>query len=203
MSISATKTAAIKFGDFTAVCQRAALIVCPLLETENGIEPNCYSRNVQLGSQLIFQPGKCEVYSAIQIILTYNLLIASCVVHIAAILMTLIMVYHVRSKYTAVGRKEIVLFFYIYMVIELLAIFLDSGIIPTANSVYPVSHEESNIPDQDLLLRFCCFLLFVVVHCGLCRINRGSLLVLGYQRFRRLPVRRRWNTHVALGKLSI
>jgi hypothetical protein len=72
---------------------------------------------------------------------------ASCVVHIAAILMTLIMVYHVRSKYTAVGRKEIVMFFYLYMVIELLAIFLDSGIIPTANSVYPVSPPRKD-PDD-------------------------------------------------------
>lgn len=53
--------------------------------------------------------------------------------------MTGIMLYHVRSKYTAVGRKEIVLFFYIYMFVELLAIFLDSAIIPTAHAVYPVS----------------------------------------------------------------
>jgi hypothetical protein len=58
MSISATKTDPAKFGDFTALCQRAALIVCPLLQSENGVEPNCYSRNVQLGSQLIFQPGE-------------------------------------------------------------------------------------------------------------------------------------------------
>ena len=53
--------------------------------------------------------------------------------------MTAIMLFHVRSKYTAVGRKEIVLFFYMYMFVELLAIFLDSAIIPTANKVYPVS----------------------------------------------------------------
>lgn len=53
--------------------------------------------------------------------------------------MTAIMLYHVRSKYTAVGRKEIVLFFYMYMFVELLAIFLDSAIIPTAHAVYPVS----------------------------------------------------------------
>ena len=53
--------------------------------------------------------------------------------------MTTIMLYHVRSKYTAVGRKEIVLFFYIYMFISLLAIFLDSTVIPTAHAVYPVS----------------------------------------------------------------
>lgn len=70
--------------------------------------------------------------------------------------MTAIMIYHIRSKYTAVGesrfrhmqdlalyvctgRKEIVMFFWLYAVIELLAIFLDSGIIPTANVSYPVS----------------------------------------------------------------
>jgi len=46
------------------------------------------------------------------------------------------MIYHIRSKYTAVGRKEIVTFFWLYAVIELLAMFLDSGIIPTANAVY-------------------------------------------------------------------
>ncbi|KAJ8453860.1 hypothetical protein ONZ45_g14684 [Pleurotus djamor] len=51
--------------------------------------------------------------------------------------MTAIMIYHIRSKYTAVGRKEIVMFFWLYAVIELLAIFLDSGIIPTANVSYP------------------------------------------------------------------
>ncbi len=32
--------------------------------------------------------------------------------------MTAIMVYHIRSKYTAVGRKEIVLFFYLYALSE-------------------------------------------------------------------------------------
>ncbi len=62
------------------------------------------------------------------------------------------MLLHVRSKYTAVGRKEIVLFFYMYMFIELLAIFLDSAIIPTASNVYPVSD----------LLRVPCALLYSV-----------------------------------------
>jgi len=51
--------------------------------------------------------------------------------------MTAIMIYHIRSKYTAVGRKEIVMFFWMYMLIELLAMFLDSGVIPTANVSYP------------------------------------------------------------------
>ncbi|KAK4685757.1 hypothetical protein P7C73_g4380, partial [Tremellales sp. Uapishka_1] len=108
----------LEFGSFDYVCERAALVICPLLGTQQGIEPNCYSRNVQLGSQIIFQP-------------------ATCFIHIAALGMTIIMLLHVRSKYTAVGRKEIVLFFYMYMFVELLAIFLDSAVIPTAHVVYP------------------------------------------------------------------
>jgi len=74
--------------------------------------------------------------------------------------MTAIMIYHIRSKYTAVGgsasfagflftrstiiigRKEIVMFFILYAVIELLAIFLDSNIIPTANASYPVGPQS-------------------------------------------------------------
>ncbi|EJT46454.1 cell wall chitin biosynthesis-related protein [Trichosporon asahii var. asahii CBS 8904] len=111
---SATTAAPFKFGSFDWVCERAQLTVCPLLGSSTGIAPTCYARNVQLGTQIVFQP-----------------------VHIAALAMTLIMLFHVRSKYTAVGRKEIVLFFYIYMFVELLGAFLDSSVIPTSNVVYP------------------------------------------------------------------
>lgn len=51
-------SAPVKFGSFEAVCEHAALLVCPLLHTPHGVEPDCYGRNVQLGSQLIFQPGE-------------------------------------------------------------------------------------------------------------------------------------------------
>lgn len=50
--------AAFKFGSFDYICQHAALVVCPMLGDQQGIAPTCYSRNVQLGSQIIFQP--CE-----------------------------------------------------------------------------------------------------------------------------------------------
>jgi len=73
---------------------------------------------VDIGKTLIFQPSTCFV-------------------HIVAIIMTAIMILHIRSKYTAVGRKEIVMFFWLYAVISLLAMFLDSGVIPTANVSYP------------------------------------------------------------------
>jgi hypothetical protein len=108
----------VEFGSFNSICETAALVICPLIGTDQGIEPSCYSRNVDVGGTLIFQPSTCFV-------------------HIVAIIMTGIMIYHIRSKYTAVGRKEIVMFFWLYAIIEFLAILLDSGIIPTANASYP------------------------------------------------------------------
>jgi len=108
----------VQFGSFDDICQTAALVVCPLVGSSQGIEPSCYSRNVEISNTILFQP-------------------ATCFVHIVAIIMTGIMIYHIRSKYTAVGRREIVMFFWLYAIIELLAIFLDSGIIPTASDVYP------------------------------------------------------------------
>lgn len=108
----------VEFGSFQSICETAALVICPLVGSEQGIEPTCYSRNVEISNTLIFQPSTCFV-------------------HIVAIIMTAIMILHIRSKYTAVGRKEIVMFFYLYALIEFLAIFLDSGVIPTASAPYP------------------------------------------------------------------
>jgi hypothetical protein len=46
----------IAFGSFDGVCETAALVICPLVGTAQGIEPECYSRNVDIGGTLIFQP---------------------------------------------------------------------------------------------------------------------------------------------------
>jgi hypothetical protein len=107
----------VDLGSFNRICETAALVICPLVGTTHGIEPFCYSRNVDVAGTLIFQPSTCFV-------------------HLVAIIMTAIMIYHIRSKYTAVGRKEIVMFFWLYAIIEFLALFLDSGIIPIASSSY-------------------------------------------------------------------
>ncbi|KAG0663541.1 Chitin synthase, class 7 [Rhodotorula mucilaginosa] len=114
-----SSSASLSFGSYDWICSRGALIVCPLLgSTSYGIEPECYSRNVQFGRTLVFQP-------------------ATSFLHICALLMVIIMILHIRSKYTAVGRKEILIFFYMYFGEEILAIFLDSAIIPTSSPVYP------------------------------------------------------------------
>ena len=43
---------------FDGVCQSVALTLCPLIGKSDGIEPLCYSRNVEFAGMLIFQPGK-------------------------------------------------------------------------------------------------------------------------------------------------
>lgn len=107
-----------QFGDFNRICETVALTVCPLVGAPEGIEPTCYSRNVEVAGTLIFQP-------------------ATIIIHIIALIMTLIMIYHIKSKYTAVGRKEIVMFFYLYMIVTFLELLLVSGIVPTASTMYP------------------------------------------------------------------
>lgn len=146
MSNSTTDLSAsvpFKFGSYEWACSQAALTVCPRLGAGGqGIEPVCYARNVDVGSSLFFQPGAraalpepCRVD-----VLTMPCCVcaATTIAHVAALIMVFIMVLHIRSKYTAVGRKEILIFFYMYAGCELLGIFLDSGIIPASSEVYDV-----------------------------------------------------------------
>ncbi|KAG0212732.1 Chitin synthase, class 7 [Mortierella sp. GBA30] len=105
------------FGSFNHICSTVSLTLCPLVGAPDGIEPICYSRNVKLVDTLIFQPS-------------------TLIIHIIALIMTAIMIYHIRSKYTAVGRKEIIMFFYLYMLVTIMDLLLTSGIIPTSSDVY-------------------------------------------------------------------
>jgi len=82
------------------------------------MQAECYSRSVDVGNTLIFQG-------------------ATGFMHILALIMTSIMIIHVRSKYTAVGRKEITSFFYIYMALTAISLVLDTGVIPSNNSSFP------------------------------------------------------------------
>ena len=81
------------FGDFTSLCQTAPMPLCasigPVTEVSSnvGIEPDCYARNIELANTIIFQG-------------------AASAMHIVALVMTVIMILHVRSKFTAVGKLE-------------------------------------------------------------------------------------------------
>lgn len=145
---------------------------------------------------------------------------ATCFVHIVAILMTVIMILHIRSKYTAVGalpltdgqnvapthyeahigRKEIVMFFYMYAFIELLAFFLDSGVIPSAHVSYPVRPRD--------LSNKARLMLNVspppsVDRRSLYRARGGNVHLSADQRFRRVPVCRGRNALIVMGTRAL
>ncbi len=93
------------------------------------------------------------------------------------------------------GRKEIVMFFYLYAIIELIAFFLDSNIIPTANSSYPVSVETVLFRSTLINVR-----MFAIVVCRIIHRPRCSRLLLpSHQRFRGLSVCRGWHTVIIMG----
>lgn len=83
------------FGDFEFICQKAALPLCAAVGHANpisgttGIQTRCYSRSIELANTIIFQG-------------------ATDFMHILALIMTAIMIIHVRSKFTAVGMSDIV-----------------------------------------------------------------------------------------------
>jgi hypothetical protein len=68
------------FGDFETICQMASVPLCSVF----AIDAECYARNIELANTIIFQG-------------------AASFAHIAALIMTVIMILHVRSKFTAVG----------------------------------------------------------------------------------------------------
>lgn len=112
------------FGDFTSICHMAPLPLCASIGAITsisqgvGIEPDCYARNIELANTIIFQG-------------------AASAMHIIALVMTVVMVLHVRGKFTAVGRKEITTFFYLYMLLTFLSLCIDAGVIPPGSSPYP------------------------------------------------------------------
>ena len=154
---SAVYSMGIQFGSFNGICQTAALIICPLIGSNQGIGSSCYSRNVNIVGTLIFQP--CELLSCtwhqghpIPTLLTPSFpalpSLVTLFVHFIAILMTGIMIYHIWSKYTAVGKcnllccqaihsnewliihQVIVMFFYLYVIIKMPMFLLDYNFIP-------------------------------------------------------------------------
>ncbi|KAI9486005.1 MAG: chitin synthase III catalytic subunit [Benjaminiella poitrasii] len=128
---------------FDGICQTVALTLCPLMGKFDGIEPVCYSRNVEMAGFLVFQP-------------------ATLIMNLITLCMTGVMVYHVRTKYTAVGRKEIIMFFQLYSVTVFLEMLLVANIIPTASVLYP---------------------FFTAVHLGLISASFWCLLLNGFVGF--------------------
>lgn len=112
------------FGDFTSICENAPLPLCASIGPEMtvtgrvGIEPDCFARNIELANTIIFE-GAASAF------------------HLVALVMTVVMILHVRSKFTAVGRKEILTFFYLYMLLTFVSLMVDAGVVPPGSAPWP------------------------------------------------------------------
>lgn len=82
------------FGDFHTICDKTSIPLCSLVGPTSsiagttGIQASCYSRSIELANTIIFQ-GAADF------------------MHILALVMTSIMIIHVRSKFTAVGTSRL------------------------------------------------------------------------------------------------
>ena len=80
------------FGDFETICHKSALPLCSIVGSASpisgkaGIQATCYARSVELANTIIFEA-------------------AADFMHILALGMAAIMILHVRSKFTAVGKS--------------------------------------------------------------------------------------------------
>jgi len=124
---------------------------------------------------------------------------ATSFLHICALLMVTIMILHIRSKYTAVGRKEILVFFYMYFLEELLAIFLDSAIIPPSSDVYAVRPSSHSLVEHPLRAPADAPRAHAVVRRDSHWLDMRNILVPARQRLCRLPGRRGRHALVSLG----
>lgn len=111
------------FGSFDWICQQSSLPLCSILgpptvlTTAHGplYLSSCNARSIELANTIIFQA-------------------ATDFAHIGALIMTTIMILHIRSKFTAVGRKEILTFFYIYLLLTCVSLVLDAGVLEATQS---------------------------------------------------------------------
>lgn len=109
----------MSFGSFENLCAQSPLPLCYVLGPPSSLTsshnplllPDCAARSIEVGNTIIFQA-------------------ATDFAHIAALAMTVIMIFHVRSKFTAVGRKEILTFFYLYLLLTIVSLVLDAGVLP-------------------------------------------------------------------------
>jgi hypothetical protein len=130
------------FGDFQTICAKASIPMCALVGHQDinggaGIPTRCYARTIEIANTLIFEA-------------------ANDFMHILALIMTVVMIIHVRSKFTAVGtlccvvlcsrlnnadsltgRKEITSFFYIYFLLTIVSLILDAGVAAPGSAAYP------------------------------------------------------------------
>ena len=112
------------FGTFDSICSKTPFPLCSVLGSADpnssftrGILPECYGRSVELANTMIFEIGNAFV-------------------HFGGIIILLIIIFNVRSKYTAIGRSEMLTFFYLFIGLLVSTLVVDCGVSPPSSSSY-------------------------------------------------------------------
>ncbi|KAI0243537.1 Chitin synthase, class 7 [Massospora cicadina] len=141
----------VQFGSYKELCQTAPLTVCPYVESSLGVDSICYARSMTVsGNKAVFE-------------------VASLIVYVLTLILCIFMIYSIKTKYTAIGRKEMVIFFYIYMLEVICEFLLASGIIPIWSVVYPYGAAV-----HVGLITACCWSLFLNGFVGFQFIEDGT-----------------------------
>lgn len=117
------------FGQFEYICTRAALPLCSLIGpyhssdtinavTTTGIFPDCFARSIDMANTIIFQIGNAFI-------------------NIGGLAVLSIIIFNIRTKYTAIGRKEILDFFGLYLGLTGLSLAIDSGVVAPGSQPFP------------------------------------------------------------------
>lgn len=112
------------FGSFISICQNTGLPLCSVVGAINsnsgfstGIVAQCYARPVEIANTMIFQVGNAFI-------------------HFGALLVILMIIFNIRSKYTAIGRSELLSYFYLNIVLAISSLVVDCGVSPPSSASY-------------------------------------------------------------------
>lgn len=121
------------FGKFDTICEKTAIPLCYLVGPydsagnstalaagilSKGIMTECTVRTVVLSNTIIFNVGTAFI-------------------HIAALLVVGFIIFNVQTKYTAVGRREILDFFYLFSILTIMSMVIDAGVTAPGSGAYP------------------------------------------------------------------
>lgn len=121
--------------------------------------------------------------------------------------------YYALASFSTIGRKEIIMFFYLYMLVTIMDFLLTSGIIPTSSEVYQVRRsfpaslfcaDRRSCPRLLILVRNDCLCILgtpcLVFYRRASRTDIGHFLVSTFEWICWIPVCRGRNAAVTLGK---
>ncbi|GMM36283.1 Chs7 protein [Saccharomycopsis crataegensis] len=110
------------FGNMSEVCEHATVPLCNLISSgddlfKTGVVPKCYARSIYVANTVIFQVG-------------------TTIINIGALILIVLILFNIRSKFTAIGRAEMMFLYSSLLVLTVFSIVNDCGVSPPGSRTY-------------------------------------------------------------------